>query len=353
VKSGHDDMLGEDGVDMKDSKMLMPFEDSRIAGDEQSVSGLTASDISPTKGKENKMGKAYEFFLGGDDAEMREIKVIVESAGCIVHDNNLSWGAKVSDYERHLSKLTYREPAVCGDPGLDTVAKAAVNHRYVTVELDNDIGLPNNVRSIDHHGDRSGEPPAIIQVCNLLGITPSRKQCLIGAMDAGYVYGLESIGAEIAEIADFLNATSWCGTIGEMLTEIDDSSEEITQEAERSIRDSELIGDCIVARCNHNKTAPITARMFGRQEHQNILILSKWMEDGEEKTEANYYGNGETIRAINKVLPGWSGGAGLMPLTDEARTFWTQFGGSAPDTAFWGCSGHHHGEVLRAVLSAS
>jgi hypothetical protein len=302
------------------------------------------------------MGKTYEFFLGGDDAEMREIKVIVESAGCIVHDNNLSWGAKVSDYKGHLSKLAYREPVVCGDPGLDTIAKvaayeAATSHRYVTVELDNDIRLSTKVINIDHHGDRSGEPPAIIQVCNLLGIAPTRQQCLIGAMDAGYAYGLKSIGAEIEEIRDFLNASSGCLTIGEMLEETDDSSKEIVQEAERAIRESELIGDCIVVRCNHNKTAPITARLFDNQKKQSTLILSTWSADGEQKTEANYYGTGETVQAINKALPGWSGGAGLMPHTDEARTFWTQFGGSAPDTAFWGCSGRHHGEVLRAILA--
>lgn len=300
--------------------------------------------------------KTYEFFLGGDDAEMREIKKIAIAAGCIVHDKGLSWGAKVSDYKDHQFELRSRPTAVCGDPGIDTAAKAAmykasINHRYVIVELKEDVRIGNNVISIDHHGDRSGEPPAIIQVCNLLGITPTREQCLIGAMDAGYAHGLLAIGATTEEIRKFLGASEGCLTVGEMLTEIADFPEEIILESKRAILESEEVGDCIIIRCNHNKSAPITARLIDRQENQNVLILSAWTEDGEQKTEANYYGNGETVRAINESLPGWTGGAGLLPPTESAKEYWTKYGGSVPDTAFWGVSDLPHGTVLKAVLS--
>lgn len=304
------------------------------------------------------MNETYEFFLGGDDAEMREIKKVAVAAGCIVYDNNLSWGAKVSDYKEHLPQLMCGDPAVCGDPGLDTAAKveaykAANKYRYVTVELEEDIKLGKKVLAVDHHGKRSGEPPAIIQVCNLLGVTPTREQCLIGAMDAGYAFGLEAIGATNSEIGNFLGATA--ATVSEMLLQEENQPPEVVKEAERAISEAEIVGGCVIVRCKHNKTAPITARLYGTQSsRQNILILSRWEEDGCEKTEANYYGDGERVRAISEALPGgWTGGAGLMPPTDDAVEFWTQFGGTVPDTAFWGIEGRHQGEILRIILAVA
>lgn len=290
----------------------------------------------------------YEIFLGGDDAEMREIKKVAEAAGHVVHDKRLPWGAKVSDYSDLL--YTYG-PKWAGDGNPQYDGGPDPRPTPVLVELHPDIDAPSGAVVIDHHGDLSGKPPAIIQVCSLLGVTPTREQCLIGAMDAGYAYGLETIGASDEEIRKFLGASPGCRTIGEMLVDGENFPPEIISEAERAIREAEKIGECLIIRCAHNKTSPITARLYDKQERQNVLILSTWTEDGKGETEANYYGNGETVRAISETLPGWTGGAGLMPHTDASEAYWTQFGGAAPDTAFWGASGLHHGTVLKHVLS--
>ena len=37
----------------------------------------------------------YTFFLGGHDAEMLEIRDILELKGLSFYDNGLSWGAKI------------------------------------------------------------------------------------------------------------------------------------------------------------------------------------------------------------------------------------------------------------------
>ena len=256
------------------------------------------------------------FFLGGDDAEMRRIAKILEEAGVEYHDAGLNWGAKASAYG-------------------DTIAEVAKTGKTpVLVELEVDCNLPKGTVIIDHHGDRSGEPPAIIQVLSLLGIEPSREDILTGAMDAAFVFGLESIGAKKEEIAGFLGLSpdSVEGmSMRDMLLATESGfSDEIIAEAERAIAEREQVGDMIVVRSAHSKTSPITSRLVGEQDTQNILILSG---DG----EVNYYGIGETVRELAKRFPGgWTGGAGLHLHTPEAKVFWEQWGGAAPNNAFWG-----------------
>lgn len=301
----------------------------------------------------SKQKQKFKFFLGGDDAEMRLIRQHLEEAGVDYVDAGLGWGAKASDYGPEAFAQAERDGFI-----------------PVLVELEVDCNLPETAVVIDHHGDRSGEPPAIIQVLNLLGITPSRHDILTGAMDAGFVFGLESIGATKEEIADFLGGKAkemfvrykresaelmnmgsaatpmdpYFGpsepTLREMLLAVESGlDDEVIAEAERAVAAREYVGDMIVVRCGHSKTAPITARLVGDQAFQNILILSS---DG----EVNHYGTGETVREIRDRFPdGWSGGAGLMPHTPEAQAFWEQWGGSAPSNAFWG--GYpDHAEIL-------
>jgi len=255
----------------------------------------------------------FVFFLGGDDVEMRRIAEVARETGCEVRDAGLSWGAKASAYGGQFNEV------------------AESGRIPVLVELEINCDLPETAIVIDHHGHYSGKPPALIQTLNLLGIKPSRKDVLIGAMDAGFVFGLQAIGATEDEIARFLGLDSADNmSIRDMLLAMESEEPEIIAEAERAVAEREQIGGMIVVRCTHSKTAPITTRLLGEQDEQNILILS---EDG----EVNYYGRGETVREMmEKFSGGWSGGAGLMPHTPKAKSFWEQWGGSAPETAFWG-----------------
>ena len=252
---------------------------------------------------------------------MREITRVAEAARCTVHDANLKWGAKVSDYNGPL--FTYG-PKWAGDGYPRYEGGPDPRPTALLVELFPDVRAPRGAVMVDHHGTRAGEPPALIQVCRLLGITPTRRQNLIGAFDAAYIYGLRAIGATTEEIRGFLGASEKCKTVGEMLTETENYPEEIIREAEQVVKEAEQVGDCIVVRCNHNKTASITARMFDKQEKQNILILSEWTDEGgKEKTEANYFASGEDVRSINNLLPGWTGGAGLLPPTETSKAYWS------------------------------
>jgi hypothetical protein len=298
--------------------------------------------------------KAYEVFLGGADREMDEIKEIAIKAGVVVYDKGLSWGAKASSYEKEISALL-----LCNSYKFAETSAYHRSHQEFTdivpvfIELEIDIDLPNGSIVINHHDELSGNPPAIIQFCSLLGVKPTRQQNLIGAMDAGYVFGLEAFGASKNEIAEFLGTKE--GSVSNMLIESENHSEDTINEVNRAIKDAEyaVLGDLIVVRCAHNTTSPITARLHGKQNFQNILILSEWEEDGETKKEANFYGTGAQIRDIKKIMnTGWTGGAGLNPPTEESKKYWEQEGGRCPDTAFFGCTGVHQGKVLKAVLSA-
>jgi hypothetical protein len=312
----------------------------------------------------------FEFFLGGDDAEMREIKEITKAAGCVVHDKKLSWGAKASSYGTELKNI-YRhnrkynaETWMCND-----TMKAAAKHTSiigVCVEIEKDIDFgkwAHNANQhtnymmdfyhVDHHGSRSGEIPAIIQVCNLLRVKPTRKQCLIGAMDAGYVYGLEAIGSTKAEVKNFLGGSNAAKTVRDILVAgLPASRAAEIREAEEAVKKAEHLDNMVIVRLPHNWTAPVTAMLHG-EDKQNLLILSEWTDDnGKINREANYYATGEKIAVVNDMIPGgWTGGAGLLPPTKKAKEFWTQFGGYVPNTAFWGCSNAHHGTVLKAVMS--
>lgn len=272
------------------------------------------------------IAKTHVFFLGGADAEMIRVKEVLEVAGCEIYDAELDWSnAKASAYAEEIVRV------------------AEEGKIPVLLELGVDCDLPETAVVFDHHGKRSGEPPIIIQVLSLLGIEPSRDDVLIGAMDAGFVFGLESIGAKKEEIAGFLELDSADGmSMRDMLLATESgSNKDVITEAEQAVAEREQVGEMIVVRSAHSKTGPITTRLVGEQDMQNILILSG-------NGEVNYYGTGGTVRELGKKFPipgSWDGGAGLMPHTPEGKAFWEQWGGTAPNNAYWGGYPDHQ-EVL-------
>lgn len=285
------------------------------------------------------METTYHVFLGGQDQEMSEIeKVALNDSRCIVHNAGLDWGAKASDYQEDIESILMNhslndspQAVYDGMRGID-IAPRKVKYVFVELEIDKKfterithfLGKSMSPLVIDHHGAAAGNNPAIIQFLNLLGIEPTRRQNLIGAMDAAWVPGLEALRATKSEIAEFL------GTVGEMLVEAESVESIISQSSREAVDNCERLGSLIVVRCAHSRCAPITARLHGAQQVQNILIIS---DDG----ELNYFGPGEKVRAIaGKIEGGWSGGAGLCTPTAESFNFWTQYGGTVPDNAFWG-----------------
>lgn len=302
----------------------------------------------------------YEFFLGAADSEMQEVKKVVEQAGCMVNfTTEMGWGdAKASTYQERLEEIRLNNSYACAEGAAvpDSITKALISGELqiiipVLVELSIDCELPQYSITVDHHNDRAGEAPSIIQVCNLLGITPTREQNLIGAFDAAYAYGLVAIGASSQELSEFFADADSSMSIGQMLLAREKESD-ITKEAQRAVDNADMVDDLFIIRCAHSTCGPITARVFDKQTTQNILIIS-------DNGEINYYGDGEKSKhlfdsiIVNDSNDKWAGGAGLCESTQETIEYWTQYGGYIPDTAFFGCKGVKSGSILKELLSIS
>ncbi|MDR0860596.1 MAG: hypothetical protein LBO09_06585 [Candidatus Peribacteria bacterium] len=256
----------------------------------------------------NKNKKNLVVFLGGADAEMSAIREVLQQTGIEFVDNQLGWGAKISDYSDRIKEAL------------------SSNREVVTIELINDINLKGLVE-IDHHGERSTEPASILQVLKLIGIEPTRRQQLIAANDSGYIPAMLALGATPEEVAE--------------IRLLDRSAQGITSEmeaeAERAIANTETINGITVIRMSHSKCATVSDRLFDPSKPQNLLILSG---DG----ESNYYGNGllcqllkgektgtapapwdasQTIETFSN-FGGWNGGAGLGD--PESYGFWGGYG---------------------------
>jgi len=120
------------------------------------------------------------FLLGGHDLEMLEIKKMLQEAGEIFLDKELSWGAPLSAY------------------------KDAFNDKdtFVGIELEEDISPPKHYVEIDHHGKNTHKLSSIEQVAELLDIKLNRWQKLVAANDARYISGLKQYCASDEEIEE-------------------------------------------------------------------------------------------------------------------------------------------------------
>lgn len=260
------------------------------------------------------------FFLGGSDFEMSAIKKLLDKEGVVYSDAGLSWGASTSKYGDEIEK----------------VAKAGKTP--VIIELSVDSKIPADTINIDHHNENSSKPASILQVCDLLGIEPTREMQLVAANDSGYIPAMIAMGATKEEI----NAIRYKDRASQGITP------EQEKQAEEAVANAREVCGVTVIKMPHSKTATVTDRLFDPNKPQNIAIFSA---DG----EVNYFGPEDICRALqgNKTgerpapwdpnqtevlydhFGGWIGGSGL---------------GQKGGTAFWG--GYpNHTEALEFILT--
>ena len=103
------------------------------------------------------------FFLGGNDLEMVTIKKLLDKEGAAYSDAGLSWGASTSKYGDEIEKV------------------AKEGKTPVIIELGIDSKLPENTINVDHHNENADKPASILQVCELLGVEPTREMQLVAA----------------------------------------------------------------------------------------------------------------------------------------------------------------------------
>ena len=237
----------------------------------------------------------YIFFLGGMDAEMCEIRRILQERGERFVDKSLAWGAKASDYEEELKGL-----------GKDDVP--------VLIELEQDIELPEHAVVVDHHGPLAGKgrPSSIEQVAELLGVKLSRWQKLIAANDKGWIDGMKEAGATEEEIQKIREYDRRCQGV----------TEEEERAAERAIRNLRKQGDIAIVEYEHRHVSPVMDRLYGKYE--NILVITP--------ESINFSGRGDLVERLAKAFPGgW-------------------YGGNLPEKGFWGMGIKEERVILHSVL---
>lgn len=233
------------------------------------------------------MKENYLFFLGGHDAEMFAIKEILIANRILkdhILDKNLSWGAKLSEYEEKLSKLTKEQISVF-------------------IELNLDVDYPSNAIIIDHHNERAGKDKktSLEQIADLLEIKPNRWQQLISANDKGFIWGMQEIGASEEEI--------------KKVREVDKKCQGITKEDEEKAKISidhfleRLSNDCVIVNSLTEKTTAITELVYKYYRHIFIITPSnKLSYSGPEKIIRILEDKYALLKKDNNKIETWSGG---------------------------------------------
>ena len=121
---------------------------------------------------------------------MHTIRQLLDKNGYRYYDKHLRWeNACLSAYRKEITDYT----------GDDTPL-------WVGIELQEDMNLPSNYISIDHHNRNAHKPSSLEQVAELLEIPLSRQEQLIAANDRAYIPGMKALQASDAEIAGIRQA---------------------------------------------------------------------------------------------------------------------------------------------------
>ena len=222
--------------------------------------------------------KKFMFFLGGKDAEMREIKNILIAGGLAFEDADLAWNnAKASVYAAAIKTAL------------------ASGFTPVLVELVQDISLELLAQClvVDHHNQYVDCPASLLQVLNLLGLEPTRKQMLLAANDSGYIPAMLALGASREEV-EAIRALDW---------QAQGLTQKMIAEALAAYAQAEVINGVIVVKMPQFTIAPVTDAAFWDQPSQNLLLV---VADG----RTIYFGDGEKCSLIHEAFKqgGWRGG---------------------------------------------
>ena len=218
------------------------------------------------------------FFLGGNDLEMQEIKKILSENGVPFEDKNLCWGASASSYAEEIQKAI--------DNGFTPVL----------VELKNDISedLFAKCLVVDHHDAYVGRPASVLQVLEMLNLQPTRQQQLIAANDSGYIPAMLEMGASRSEVEE-IRRMDW---------QAQGISEDLVAEAMKAYEEKEIKNGVFVIEMEHFCFAPVTDAAFWDQPSQNILFRFR-------EGRTLYFGKSELVGKVYDKFQGygcWRGG---------------------------------------------
>ena len=242
---------------------------------------------------ENKINDVV--LLGGADAEMAHIKKKLDKNWIENVSKELEWWAWIETYSDEISSILegWKTP--------------------VAIELKGAWGI-EGVIDIDHHGDRSNEPAAILQIMERYWMKINFFDKLIAANDSWFIYAMQ----DLLNSKEFEEKLKWKteeqkekikSNLISRVRKLDRSAQWITDEQEAeaisAILKKEEINEwnLTIVRLKHSKWATVTDRLFWK--YKNLLILS-------EDWECNFYWDGEICKTLwSKYEWSWTGGEWL------------------------------------------
>lgn len=251
--------------------------------------------------------KKYLFFLGGHDAEMDEIKNLLEQEGYIPFDKGLSWdNALLSSYKENLNQI------------LD-------DQIPVFIELKMDCEYPRNARIIDHHGERAGKDmkTSIEQVADLLCMQLNRHQQLVSANDKGHISAMQKLCATDKEIQE--------------IRELDRRAQGVTSADEEKARESvekhleKILDDTAIIDSLTNKSSAVFDIIYKKYRH--IFIYTP---DG----GIHYSGTGKMVCNLKNIF-------NEMQFGNPDIKYW--FGGSLPEQGYFGSNHQIEKKKLKKI----
>ena len=184
---------------------------------------------------------------------MLTIRDLLVRKGIPFSDLHLRWdNALLSSYAQVLGEL----PSDCMVYG---------------IELQEDIALPANYRTIDHHNQCSQLPSVLEQVAELLQIPMDRQMQLVAANDKAYIPGLVAMGATKEEIEEIRRADRRAQGV----------TEEEERLAEKAIAENlSRTGSLLVVKALCPRFSPICDRLY---PYTALLVYTgnEWMYYGE------------------------------------------------------------------------
>lgn len=131
----------------------------------------------------------YYFILGGVDAEMEQIKLILEESSIDYYQPQEHWGSIRVDKGEILASI--QDESL--NSTLDNLKLVFVECRPAWVAEDEyemyafPLKVKDRLVIIDHHNEWRDKPASLLQVCELLQVEPSEKQQMIASIDSDFL----------------------------------------------------------------------------------------------------------------------------------------------------------------------
>lgn len=187
------------------------------------------------------------FLLGGHDLEMQEIRNLLTLQGERFVDKNLNW--------RNSNLSAYAE-IIATEPDSD----------FYGIELHEDYPLPKHYTRIDHHNDYNNRPASILQVAEIIGVTPDRHMLLVAANDAGYIPAMKALEATDEEIDDIRQKDRKAQGV----------SEEEEQQAKKAVETANMSYPGLVIVKEHNdKFSPVVDRLSNTYPYHSYVVYNE------------------------------------------------------------------------------